>query len=94
MYVRVHNVHVCNTANIHCNLQCSDWLTSRPGGCLQPRELCFTDILLYMYIYVYKTVGYYMYMCMYVHVPLKKIEFLMLCVCCVSSITIMHVYVA
>ena len=29
----------------------SDWLTSRPGGCLQPRELWFTDFLMYMYIW-------------------------------------------
>ena len=40
------------------NMSCaiSDWLTSRPGGCSQPRELWFTDIHalvgapIYMYI--------------------------------------------
>ena len=30
----------------------SDWLTSRPGGCSQTRELWFTDILMYIYIYL------------------------------------------
>ena len=34
--------------NASCAL--SDWLTSRPGGCSQPRELSFSDILIYMYI--------------------------------------------
>ena len=28
----------------------SDWLTSRPGGCSQPRELWFSDIFMYMYM--------------------------------------------
>ena len=28
------------------------WLTSRPKGCLQPRELWFFDILMYMYVRV------------------------------------------
>ena len=36
--------------NASCAL--SDWLTSRPGGCSQPRELWFSDILMSVYMYV------------------------------------------
>ena len=40
MYIHVH-VHTYG-----------DWLTFRPKGCSQPRELWFFDILMYMYIHV------------------------------------------
>ena len=38
------------------NASCAsgDWLTSRPKGCSQPRELWFFDMYMYMYICVEK----------------------------------------
>ena len=45
--VSVH-VHACIGRNASCTM--SDWLTSRPGGCLQPRELWFTDILMHVHV--------------------------------------------
>ena len=41
----------CMHYSIGQNTSCAsdDWLTSRPKGCSQPRELWFFDILMYMY---------------------------------------------
>ena len=38
-----------------CTCASGDWLTSRPKGCSQPRELWFFDILMYMYIHIHCT---------------------------------------
>ena len=41
------------------NASCAsgNWLTSRPKGCLQPRELWFFDILMYLLAYVFASGG-------------------------------------
>ena len=46
-------VHLCLCLLVvHVYILCAsgDWLTSRPKGCLQPRELWFFDILMVLYI--------------------------------------------
>ena len=56
VYVRVHVVPTLPVTpaqlmrpgigqNVSCTM--SDWLTSRPDGCSQPRELWFSHILMY-----------------------------------------------
>ena len=43
--------HLFNFITYNC--ASGDWLTSRPKGCSQPRELWFFDILMYIHVHVY-----------------------------------------
>ena len=63
MHVHVYKVHM-HVYTMYMYMYCAsgDWLTSRPKGCSQPRELWFFDILMYMhttmymYVYVYNII--------------------------------------
>ena len=52
---------VIKLLHVHVHVQCTCGLE----GCSQPRELWFSDILMYMYIHVQFTCIIYMYRCIY-----------------------------